>query len=67
MDTLCRVTGNLQNQEHKVQSHISTSTVELYANSLKQLLYSYTYEETYLAVRFTKVFFVNVLMEKLSV
>ena len=31
-------------------------TLELYANSLKQL-YSYIYEKTYLAVHFTKGFF----------
>ena len=34
----------------------STQTLELHANPLKKLFYSYTYGKTYLAVRFKSVF-----------
>ena len=64
MDRLCRLTANLQNQKHKIQSNIfeniffeaadhqiRTRTRELYWNSY---FYSCNYEKTSLAVHFTK-------------
>ena len=64
MDRLCRLTANLQNQKHKIQSNIfeniffeaadhqiRTRTLELYWNSY---FYSCNYEKTSLAVHFTK-------------